>query len=233
MQIQEKYSSPEFIEVNSRKDFGIGIQARCKTMKKVDHKRVLKEFYKPSSKQPSEVDVPQMNFLMIDGRGDPNTAQEYQDAMEALYATSFTLKFKLKKAKIADYTVMPLEGLWWVEGSEGFDIDSKEMWHWTSMIMQPQPISRSDVLEAIPEVKEKKDPVALRKLRFESYREGYSVQILHLGPWSEEKPTIDRLHSYAEERGFKLRGKHHEIYLSDPRRTAPEKLKTVIRQPVA
>jgi hypothetical protein len=94
-------------------------------MKKVDHKKFLKEFYKPSSKKPSEVDVPEMNFLMIDGKGDPNTAQEYQDALEALYATSYTLKFKLKKAKIADFTVMPLEGLWWVEGSEGFDFDIK------------------------------------------------------------------------------------------------------------
>jgi hypothetical protein len=207
--------------------------ARYRRMEKVDHKKVLKDFYRPSSRKPSEVDVPEMNFLMIDGKGDPNTAQEYQDALETLYATSFTLKFKLKKAKTADFTVMPLEGLWWVEGSEGFEIDSKEGWCWTSMIMQPQPVIRSEVLEAIAEVKEKKDPPALQKLRFESYREGYSVQIMHIGPWSEEKPTIEKLHSYAEEQGFKLRGKHHEIYLSDPRKTAPEKLKTVIRQPVA
>ncbi|MFW9803745.1 MAG: GyrI-like domain-containing protein [Candidatus Thorarchaeota archaeon] len=202
-------------------------------MKKVDHKKVLKEFYSPSSRKPSEVDVPEMNFLMIDGKGDPNTAQEYKDAIEALYAASHTLKFKLKKAKVLDFTVMPLEGLWWVEGEEGFKIDSKEGWCWTALIMQPEQVSRTDVIEAIAEVKEKKDPIALQKLRFESFREGYSVQIMHIGPWSEEKPTIDRLHAYAEEQGFKLRGKHHEIYLSDPRRTAPEKLKTVIRQPVA
>ncbi|MHA2140347.1 MAG: GyrI-like domain-containing protein [Candidatus Thorarchaeota archaeon] len=202
-------------------------------MEKVDYKKVLKELYRPSSRKPSEVDVPEMNFLMIDGKGDPNTAQEYKDAIEALYGTSYTLKFKLKKAKVADFTVMPLEGLWWVEGSEGFDSDSKEGWFWTSMIMQPEPVTRNDVLEAIAEVKEKKDPVALQKIRFESFREGYSVQMMHIGSWSEEKPTIDRLHAYAEEQGFKLRGKHHEIYLSDPGRTAPEKLKTVIRQPVA
>jgi hypothetical protein len=170
---------------------------------------------------------------MIDGKGDPNTAQEYQDALETLYATSYTLKFKLKKAKIADFTVMPLEGLWWVEGSEGFDFNVKVNWCWTSMIMQPQPVTRNEVVEAIDEAKEKKDPPALQKIRFESFREGYSVQIMHIGPFSEEQPTIDKLHSYAEEQGFRLRGKHHEIYLSDPRRTAPEKIKTVIRQPVA
>jgi hypothetical protein len=202
-------------------------------MEKIDHKKVLKDFYRPSSRKPSEVDVPEMNFLMIDGKGDPNTAQEYQDALETLYATSYTLKFKLKKAKITDFTVMPLEGLWWVEGSEGFDFDVKVNWCWTSMIMQPQPVTRNEVLEAIAETKEKKDPPALQKIRFESFREGYSVQIMHIGPFSEEQPTIDKLHSYAEEQGFKLRGRHHEIYLSDPRRTAPEKLKTVIRQPVA
>ena len=202
-------------------------------MKKIDHKKVLKEFYRPSAKKPYEVDVPEMNFLMVDGKGDPNTAQEYKDAIETLYSTSYALKFSLKKAKVADFIVMPLEGLWWIEGAEGFKVDSKEGWCWTSMIMQPEPVSRNDVLKAIAEVKEKKDPVALQKLRFESFREGYSVQIMHIGPWSEEKPTIDKLHNYAEEQGFKLRGKHHEIYLSDPRRTAPEKLKTVIRQPVA
>lgn len=205
----------------------------CRRMKKVDYKKVLKEFYRPSSRKPSEVDVPEMNFLMIDGKGDPNTAQEYQDALEALYATSYTLKFKLKKAKIADFIVMPLEGLWWVEGSEGFDFDVKLNWCWTSMIMQPEPVTRNEVIEAMAETKEKKDPVALQKIRFESFREGYSVQIMHIGPFSEEQPTIDKLHTYAEEQGFKLRGKHHEIYLSDPRRTAPEKIKTVIRQPVA
>jgi len=202
-------------------------------MKKVDHKKVLKELYRPSSRKPSEVDVPEMNFLMIDGKGDPNIAQEYQDALEALYATSYTLKFNLKKAKIADFTVMPLEGLWWVEGSEGFNFDVKLNWCWTSMIMQPEPVTRNDVIAAIAEAKEKKDPPALKKTRFESFREGYSVQIIHIGPWAEEQTTIDELHNYAEEQGFKLRGKHHEIYLSDPRRTAPEKLKTVIRQPVA
>jgi hypothetical protein len=205
----------------------------CRRLKKVDYKKVLKEFYRPSSRKPSEVDVPEMNFLMIDGKGDPNIAQEYQDALEALYATSYTLKFKLKKAKIADFTVMPLEGLWWVEGSEGFDFDVKLNWCWTSMIMQPEPVTRNDVIESMAEAKEKKDPPALQKIRFESFREGYSVQIMHIGPFSEEQPTIDKLHSYAEEQGFRLRGKHHEIYLSDPRRTAPEKIKTVIRQPVA
>ena len=203
-------------------------------MQKIDYKKELKHLYKSSAKKVEIVDVPQMNFLMINGIGDPNTAQEYQDAIEVLFSVSYTLKFMIKKSDLEiDYGVMPLEGLWWADDMTQFNVEDKSNWKWTSMIMQPEPVSRNDVIEAIAEVKEKKDPVALQKIRFESFREGYSVQIMHIGPWSEEQPTIDKLHNYAEEQGFKLRGKHHEIYLSDPRRTAPEKLKTVIRQPVA
>ncbi len=201
-------------------------------MEKVDYKKVFKELYKPSAKKPSIADVPEMNFLMVDGKGDPNTAQEYVDAMGALYPVAYTLKFKLKKEKILDYTVMPLEGLWWIEGEGTFYESNKGDWSWTSMIMKPSVVTPEDVAEAIEEVREKRNPPALSKLRFEAYHEGLSVQIMHIGPWAEEAPTIERMHKFAEEQGYSLRGKHHEIYLSDPRRTAPDKLKTVVRQPI-
>jgi hypothetical protein len=201
-------------------------------MEKVDHKKVLKEFYRPSAKKPSIVDVPEMNFLMVDGKGDPNTSQEYVDAMGVLYPIAYTLKFKLKKEKRADYTVMPLEGLWWIEGEGTFYDSNKDGWIWTSMIMKPNMVTKDDVAEAIEKVRKKNDPPSLPKLKFKAYIEGLSVQIMHIGPWAEEAPTIERMHKFAEDQGYSLRGKHHEIYLSDPRRTAPEKLKTVIRQPI-
>ncbi|TKJ29790.1 MAG: hypothetical protein CEE40_07405 [Chloroflexi bacterium B3_Chlor] len=203
-------------------------------MVKIDFKKELKHLYRPSAKEVALVDVPEMNFLMIDGRGDPNTSQEYQEALEALYAVSYALKFMVKKSEATvDYVVMPLEGLWWTEDMTEFSMDDKDIWKWTAMIMQPEYVTRAFVDEALREVEEKKNPPALSKTRFESYHEGLAVQIMHIGPYSEEAPTIEKLHAFARERGYQLRGKHHEIYLSDPRRTAPDRLKTVIRQPVA
>ena len=202
-------------------------------MAKLDLKKEFKHLYKPSAREVSVVDVAEMKFLMIDGVGDPNTAPEYQEAMEALYAVSYTLKFKIKKGEAAvDYVVMPLEGLWWTEDMSEFSTIDKDAWEWTAMIVQPDFVTRELVDEVVQEVREKKNPAALSKVRFESYHEGLSVQILHIGPYSEEGPTIEKLHAFAESNGYQLRGKHHEIYLSDPRRTAPEKWKTVIRQPV-
>ncbi|MHA1960640.1 MAG: GyrI-like domain-containing protein [Candidatus Thorarchaeota archaeon] len=201
-------------------------------MDKIDFKKELKELYRPSPKAPVVVDVPRMNFLMLDGKGDPNTSKEYREAIEALYPVSYTLKFKLKNAGLLDYVVMPLEGLWWMKGSEELDESRKDEWSWTSMIMQPSAITESHVTSSIEEVREKKNPPAISKIRFEEYHEGLSVQIMYIGPYSEETATIKRLHEFAREQGFSLTGKHHEIYLGDPRRTAPEKLKTVIRQPV-
>ena len=203
-------------------------------MAKLDFKKELKHLYRPSAKEIAVVEVPPMNFLMIDGSGDPNTAQEYQDAVETLYAVSYALKFTVKKSEAAvDYVVMPLEGLWWTDDMSEFSVENPDILKWTAMIMQPEYVTTDLVDEALQEVERKKNPLALSKIRFESLHEGRAVQIMHIGPFSEEQPTIDKLHSYAEEQGFRLRGKHHEIYLSDPRRTAPEKLKTVIRQPVA
>ena len=206
-----------------------------KKMKKLDFKKELKDFYSGvSAKEFSIVDVPPLQFLMIDGQGYPGTSQEYQDAMQALYPLSYTLKFMGKK-KGKDYVVMPLEGLWWAKDMDVFTeafMERKDEWLWTSMIMQPDIITKEMVEKAIEEVKRKKDPPALSKVRFETYSEGLSAQIMYFGPFSEEGPTIERLHDFIKNQGYELRGKHHEIYLSDPRRTKPERLKTVIRQPM-
>ncbi len=204
-------------------------------MVKIDFKKKLKEFYTGvSAKDFSVVDVPPMNFLMIDGQGYPGTSQEYQEAMEAIYPVSYTLKFMMKKKGI-DYVVMPIEGLWWATDMTVFTtefMERKDEWKWTSMVMQPDFITQEMVDQAIEEVEKKKNPVALPKLRFEQYTEGLSAQILYFGPYSEEGPTIQRLHNFITKQGYKLHGKHHEIYLSDPRRTKPDRLKTIIRQPM-
>jgi len=202
-------------------------------MPKADVKKEFKHLYRPSAKEVSVVDVPEMSFLMIDGQGDPNTSREYQEAIETLYTVAYQLKFMVKKRDPElDYVVPPLEGLWWAEDTTVFATGDKEAWQWTAMIHQPDHVTRELFEEAVRQVREKKDPAALPLLRFEPYHEGLSVQILYTGPYADEGPTIEKLHAFAREKGYQLRGKHHEVYLSDPRRTAPEKLKTVIRQPV-
>jgi hypothetical protein len=202
-------------------------------MPKADVKKDLKHLYQPSAKEFSVVDVPEMSFLMIDGHGDPNTSQEYQEAVEALYTVAYQLKFMVKgRDPELDYVVPPLEGLWWAEDMAQFATVAKDEWLWTAMIYQPDHVTKDLLGEAAQQVKEKKDPAALPLLRLQRYHEGLSVQILYFGPYADEGPTIERLHAFAKEQGYQLRGKHHEIYISDPRRTAPEKLRTVIRQPV-
>jgi hypothetical protein len=201
-------------------------------MSKIDFKKELKHLYQPSAKKFEVVDVPPMNFLMIDGHGDPNTAQEYQEAVEALYAVAYALKFMSKKEKGMDYVVPPLEGLWWVENMEEFSKEDKSAWNWTMMVMQPESVTQEMFEAALEQVEKKKNLPALSKLRLESYREGLAVQILHIGSYDDEAPTIARMHAFIDENGYEPAGKHHEIYLSDPRKVAPEKLKTVLRQPV-
>ncbi len=201
-------------------------------MKKIDYKKELNGLYKASAKECSLVNAPEINFLMIDGKGDPNTSKEFTDAIEALYPLSYTLKFMSKEMGI-DYVVMPLQGLWYIDNMEEWSQEEKNKWQWTLMIMQPNHIDNKMVENAKESVAKKKNPPALSKVRFEAYKEGLSVQILHMGPYSEETENIQKLHHFAEDEGYVLRGKHHEIYLSDARKTAPEKLKTIIRQPVA
>jgi hypothetical protein len=198
---------------------------------KLDLKKEYREFYNPSAKAISVVDVPEFQFLMVDGSGDPNTSPAYRESLEALYAMSYTLKF-MSKAEGIDYTVMALEGLWWVDDMNQFSMEDKSAWSWTSMMMQPDHLTEAHFEAAREQVREKKNPPALERIRFEPFREGLSVQIMYFGPYAEEGPTIARLHQFATDSGYQLRGMHHEIYLGDPRRTAPEKLRTVIRQPV-
>lgn len=202
-------------------------------MTKIDLKKELKHLYHPSAKQVSMVDVPPMNFLIIDGQGDPNTSQAYQHAIEALFSVSYALKFMIKKgAQAIDYGVMPLEGLWWTEDMTRFSTDDKSNWLWTAMIMQPEYVTEALVKEAVEQVTQKKGIAAAAHLRFERFHEGRSAQLLHIGPFSAEKPNVERIHAAIEAHGCRLAGKHHEIYLSDFRKAAPEKLKTIIRQPM-
>lgn len=203
-------------------------------MKKIDYRKEMKELYAPSAKQVGLVEVPAMNYLMIDGKGDPNKAVAFQQAVEALYGVSYTLKFMIKKGPAAiDYGVLPLEGLWWMEEMAEFSIERKDDWLWTVMIMQPAPVTEALVKQAIEEVRKKKNPPALSLMRYESLAEGKAAQIMHLGPFATEGPTIEKVHAFIREQGGKLRGKHHEIYLSDIRKAAPEKWKTVLRQPMS
>jgi hypothetical protein len=202
-------------------------------MSRRDFKVELKHLYRPSSRSFVIVDVPSMQFLMIDGHGDPNVAQEYRAALEALYAAAYRLKALSKNEEGRDYVVPPLEGLWWAEDMATFAARrDKSAWDWTMMIMQPEWITSEMLVRALKDVGTKKDLPSLPKIRLQTYHEGFAVQILHIGSYDDEGPTIDRMHTYAVEQGYEPAGLHHEIYLSDARRVAPEKLKTVLRQPI-
>ena len=201
-------------------------------MKKIDYKKELKKFYKASAEKVEIVEVPKMKFLMIDGEGGPSSAS-FQDAIEVLFPLSYTLKFMVKKGVIGiDYGVLPLEGLWWADDMSSFTDGRNDEWKWTLMIMQPELITNEMVDGAIKQIEIKKNPMSLPLARFESFEEGRAAQITYIGPYSEEGPTVKKVHSFIRESGSCLIGKHHEIYLSDIRRTAPEKLKTIIRQPI-
>jgi len=201
-------------------------------MEKIDYKKTLKHLYAPSTKTPEIIEVPDMNFLMIDGEGNPNTSTAYKQAVEALYGLAYTIKFAVKKGEAIDYSVFPLEGLWWADDMNAFILGERDDWRWTMMIAQPEFVTPVHVETAIAEARRKKELPALDMVRFQPYAEGLSAQLMHLGPYTAEGPTIQKLHQFITDQGCALRGLHHEIYLGDPRRTAPEKLKTVLRQPV-
>ena len=203
-------------------------------MTKIDFRKQHRDLYQPPAKEFTVVDVPPMQFLMIDGHGDPNTAPEYQDAIEALYAVAYKVKFASKKELEQDYVVPPLEGLWWAEDMEAFTRRDKSAWDWTMMILQPQWITVEMFDGASEHIQKAKSLPAVPELRLEAYHEGLSVQILHIGSYDDEGPVLERMHGiFIPESGLRMHGKHHEIYLSDARKVAPEKLKTVLRQPVA
>jgi len=198
---------------------------------KVDLKKELASLYRAPAKEPVEVDVPTLAFLMIDGQGDPNTSPEYAQAVEALFSVSYATKFMTKKASAADYSVMPLEGLWWADDWSAFTTNDRSRWKWTMMILQPSVVHDEVIDSAIVQTKRKKPLPAIGRLRFERFTEGHCAQILHVGPFSAEGPTIERLHEFIDARTGRT-GKHHEIYLSDIRRGDPSRWKTIIRQPM-
>ena len=200
-------------------------------MSKLDLRKELKRYYS-AKRRPEIVDVPPGKFLTYAGRGAPE-GEAYQAALTALYGLSYTLKFK-SKAEGRDFTVMALEGLWWWDDPTVFDLDEappREEWNWKSMIRQPDFITQEMVDEVRPEVRAKRGP-AVDAVALETFHEGLSAQVMHVGPYSEEGPTGRILHAFIEESGYRMRGRHHEIYLSDPRRSKPENIKTILRQPV-
>jgi hypothetical protein len=198
---------------------------------KVDFKKALKQLYNPPKGSFHLVDVPQMNFLMLDGEGDPNTSMDYQQAIEALYTMSYGIKFALKSQGY-DHIVPPLEGLWWMENMNEFRLANKDRWEWTMMIMQPEWVTIEWVEKVRQDAKKKKNNASLSEVRFDSLNEGLAVQILYTGAYEEEAPTIAELHKFITSSGYQTNGKHHEIYLGDPRKTSPERLQTILRQPI-
>jgi hypothetical protein len=202
-------------------------------MAKIDLKKELAPLYHATARDVVQVKVPRMTYLMVDGEGDPNSAQSYADAVEVLFSVAYAVKFMIKRGPLAiDYGVMPLEGLWWADDMSTFTTTTdKSHWKWTMMIAQPAFVTRDIVARAIADVKKKKALAALSRLRVETFAEGLCAQILHIGAFSEEGPTIAKLHQFIIASG-RLTGKHHEIYLSDIRRAAPSKWKTILRQPM-
>lgn len=197
--------------------------------------RVDREQLYKASIEPRFLRVQCISFLMVDGTGDPNTSAEYQDALAALYGLSYTLKFERKKSAGLSFRVAPLEGLWWADEMREFSIERKGDGKWTAMVAQPDEVTPEMVQAAVEAVRAKKHLQALDRVRLEPFEEGWGAQVLHLGPYAEEGLTIDKLHRYIHEHGYTFDGtheKHHEIYRSDPRRTAPDRVKTILRQPV-
>ncbi|QXF81426.1 hypothetical protein HBA53_10475 [Rhodococcus pyridinivorans] len=208
-------------------------------MDKYDIKREHRELYSCSAEDFAEVHAPEFDYLAVDGKGDPNGSEEYADAVEALYSVAYTLKFTSKKELGRDFVVGPLEGLWWSEDMTTFLTRDRDSWSWRMLIAQPPWITDDMMNDAIEtagdKARAKKNPLpSLPRVRPFRLAEGRALQILHVGPYDDEGPVLQCLHTQVmPERGVTFAGDHHEIYLSDPRRTAPEKLKTILRQPVA
>jgi hypothetical protein len=207
-------------------------------MLNLDLRRELKHLYSASARRVEIVDVPRFNFVMVDGQIEagrtPSTSEGFQEALNAVYGISFTLKFasRMRVEDPVDYPVMPLEALWWTATGE-IDFDRMDDWHYRLMILQPEHLNKPMFREAVVSLRLKRGDIpALGRLRFEPFAEGLCAQILHVGPYDLEPMTIARLKEFALGQGYRLRGRHHEIYLSDPRRAQPQKLRTILRQPI-
>lgn len=200
-----------------------------------DFKKEFKYLFSPSAKEPEIVDVPAFKYIKVDGHGYPGTSKEFEEKVQLLYGLAYTLKFTLKQDPEApfDFKVPPLSGLWHADDMAAFTEEGrKEEWKWTLMILLPDRVTDADVERAKVALKKKKDPPLLEEVYFKVYEEGRCAQVKHIGPYSEEAPTIRTLHTFLREQGYTFNGRHHEIYIGDPRRSKPEKLKTIIRQPV-
>ena len=198
---------------------------------KLELRKTLKEFYNPPVGEVVLVELPPLKYIMIDGKGEPG-GEPFQQAMGALYNIAYTMKFRAKRLLGKDYDMMAPEGLWWMKGKK-IDMARKDKWFWTLMIVVPDFITSKMFSDAVAEVRSKKNPPGLERVWLETFDEGTCVQIMHVGPYSAEPESITKMDAYAKEHGYKMIGKHHEIYLGDPRRAAPSKLRTVIRHPIA
>lgn len=201
---------------------------------KTDLKKEIRSYTAPKGRF-EIVTVPAFQFLMIDGQGDPNTAPAYESALATLYPVAYKLKFLSKRELDRDYVVMPLEALWWSEDMDAFtSARDKSRWNWTLMILVPDWLTSEHVTTARAAVEPKCDQATLDVLRLEPLDEGLAVQTLHVGPYDDEAPVLATMHDdYIPAQGLRMTGRHHEIYLNDPRRVAPGKLRTILRQPVA
>lgn len=207
-------------------------------MQKLDLKKDLKYLYSPSARKVELVEVPRFNFLMVDGAIEPGmapgTSPLFQENMGALYNAAYTLKFmlKLRKEDPVDFPVMALEGLWWVEDGR-FDINIKDNWFYRVMVLQPDPVTSDTFAEALEQMRRKKgDQPAFSRLQLESFAEGCCMQVMHVGPYATEPATVALMDAFAAGSGYVKTGKHHEIYLGNPLRAKPEKLRTILRYPV-
>ena len=202
-------------------------------MDKIDFKKTL-DSYQAKRGVFRLVEVPPLHYLMIDGHGDPNTSPAFAEAIETLYPIAYKLKFASKQGLGRDYVVPPLEGLWWADDMDAFSNRDKSQWDWTLLLLVPDWIDQAMVDAAVEQVAAKDPPVRLGDVRFELLDEGLCVQTLHVGSFDDEGPVLQKLHEeFIPSQGLTPTGHHHEVYFSDFRRTAPDKLRTLLRQPVA
>ena len=199
--------------------------------KKIDLRKELKYLYAPSAREPELVRVPKFNFLMIDGEGAPESLQ-FQESVQAIYNAAYTIKFMFKFEEKIDFPVMALEGLWWSKQGDPFQIGKRDDWCWTLMILQSKVVTKTVLTRAVRKIREKKEVPLLDNVRLESFTEGLSVQMLHIGPYADEPVTMQLIEIFSDERDLTATGKHHEIYMSDPRRVKQENMKTILRHAV-
>jgi hypothetical protein len=192
-----------------------------------------KTLYQPPV-DPVLVEIPSFEFVMIDGSGDPSTSLDYQSAIAALYGVSYPVAITMRRAGQLDVKVGPLEGLWWADNLDVFQpaTQDRASWRWTMMIRQPDDVAGGVYDAAIAKTAKKLGASVASRVRIERFEEGLCAQLMHRGPYADEGPNIARLHDFVAAQGLRLRGHHHEIYLSDPRRCAPHKMRTVLRNPV-